>query len=169
MFERRGSLESLNRWRGQSPTGSERRKLSFNPIAEWQPPVRQEEPEAVGAFEVSAVKRIAQVAIAVVYCLLSAGVVFGYAAIKPVLVEQGVYKDLCTKSELDEGVWVCYGQEIRLNLMFTLAAVSTNLCALVRLPHPFLTHRRLLTLLLFESPWGPSSTALARGWRASSA
>ena len=28
------------------------------------------------------------------------------------------------------GVWVCYEQELRLNLMFTIAAVSTNVCAL---------------------------------------
>jgi len=27
-------------------------------------------------------------------------------------------------------VWVCYEQELRLNLMFTVAAVSTNVCAL---------------------------------------
>jgi hypothetical protein len=49
----------------------------------------------------------------VVYCLFAAGVVFGYAAIKPVLVEEGVYRDQCTKEELDSEVLVCYGQEIR--------------------------------------------------------
>lgn len=131
MFERRSSIEAFDRWRGQSPTGSERRKLSFNPIAEWSPPTIEEEPLPVSAFEVSSAKRIAQVFIAVIYCLLAAGPVFGFAALKPVLVEQGVYRNLCTKDELSEDVWVCYGQEVRLNLMFTLAAVSTNLCALV--------------------------------------
>ncbi|KAJ9621903.1 hypothetical protein H2203_006783 [Taxawa tesnikishii (nom. ined.)] len=94
LYERRSSMESWDRdrWRDQSPTGSQRRKLSFNPVGTWVPPNVQEEP--VAAFEVSRAKRIAQVAVAVVYCLLAAGVVFG------------------------------------LNFMFTVAAVSTNVCAL---------------------------------------
>ncbi|KXT01238.1 hypothetical protein AC578_3808 [Pseudocercospora eumusae] len=129
MFERRGSIESFDRWRAQSPTGSERRKLSFNPVGEWTPPAEQIA-IPTPAFEVSKTKRIAQVAIAVVYCLLAAGIVFGFAAIKPVLIAEGVYEDQCTDQELEDGVWVCYGQEVRLNLMFTVAAVSTNVCAL---------------------------------------
>jgi MFS family permease len=71
-----------------------------------------------------------QVFLAVIYCLFAAGVVFGYAAIKPVLIDEGVYRDKCTKQELKDGVDVCYEQEIRLNLMFTIAAVSTNVVAL---------------------------------------
>lgn len=129
MYERRGSIESFARSRTASPTGSERRKLSFNPLAEWDPPAA-EQPPPVPAFEVSKGKRIAQVVIAVIYCLLAAGIVFGFAAIKPVFVAEGVYKDKCTKKELEDGVWVCYEQELRLNLMFTIAAVSTNVCAL---------------------------------------
>ncbi|GAB7357571.1 hypothetical protein MBLNU459_g0082t1 [Dothideomycetes sp. NU459] len=128
LFERRSSMESFDRWRDQSPKGSERRKLSFNPVGTWVPQTPQEEP--VGAFEVSKAKRIAQVGVAVVYCLLAAGIVFGYAAIKPVLIQEGVYRETCTKQELDDGVWVCYEQELRLNFMFTIAAVSTNVCAL---------------------------------------
>lgn len=128
MYERRSSMENFDRWRSQSPTGSERRKLSFNPVGQWVPPAAQEAP--VGAFEVGRGKRIAQVCAAVVYCLLAAGPVFGYAALKPVLVEEGVYRDQCTKQELKDGVWVCYEQELRLNLMFTVAAVTTNVCAL---------------------------------------
>jgi MFS family permease len=118
----------FDQWRGQSPTGSQRRKLSFQPSAGWQPVIADEEP--LGGFEVNRSKRIIQVAVAVLYCLFAAGVVFGYAALKPVLVEQGVYKDKCTQDELRDGVWVCYEQELRLNLMFTVAAVSTNMCAL---------------------------------------
>lgn len=85
------------------------------------------------------------------YCLLSAGVIFGYAALKPILIKEGVYRDRCTADEVEDGVDVCYGQEIRyhapttssfdctmcnsltasrLNLMFTVAAVTTNVCAL---------------------------------------
>nr|POF15342.1 protein fmp42 [Quercus suber] len=130
LVERRSSLEHFDRWREQSPTGSERRKLSFNPVGGWEPPTGEELPLGVGAFEVSKSKRIAQVLIAVLYCLLAAGPVFGFAAIKPVLVDEAVYRDKCTKQELEDGVWVCYEQELRLNLMFTIAAVSTNVCAL---------------------------------------
>jgi hypothetical protein len=58
----------------------------------------------------------------VIYCFLAAGVVFGYAAIKPVLKTTGAYQDIC------EGSDTCI--EIRLNLMFTVAAVATNVAAL---------------------------------------
>jgi hypothetical protein len=47
------------------------------------------------------------------YCLLAAGVVFGYAAIKPVLIEEGVYRNLCTADELKSKVDICYAQELR--------------------------------------------------------
>ena len=54
-----------------------------------------------------------QVATAVVYCLFAAGIVFGYAAIKPVLLEEDVYREYCTQEELDSDVRVCYQQELR--------------------------------------------------------
>lgn len=73
---------------------------------------------------------VVQVLVAVIYCLFAAGIVFGYAALKPVLIREGVYRKYCTKEELDKDVRVCYEQEIRLNFMFTFAAVSTNVCAL---------------------------------------
>ncbi|KAF3932767.1 hypothetical protein ABW19_dt0206589 [Dactylella cylindrospora] len=81
----------------------------------------------VGAFEVPKGRRMLQVALATIYCLLSAGVIFGYAAIKPVLISEEVYRDRCTKEELDNNVRVCFGQELHLNFMFTCAAVATNL------------------------------------------
>ncbi|KAJ5951666.1 Major facilitator superfamily domain general substrate transporter [Penicillium vulpinum] len=86
--------------------------------------------ETTGAYEVSAARRIAQVCTAVVYCFLAAGVVFGFAALKPILIREKVYRNLCSQAELEEDVDVCYGQEIRLNLMFTIAAVVTNVSAL---------------------------------------
>lgn len=63
-----------------------------------------------------------QVVVTVIYCLFAAGVVFGYAALKPVLKREGAYHDVCN------GIDTCV--EIRLNLMFTVAAVSTNVAAL---------------------------------------
>lgn len=47
------------------------------------------------------------------YCLLGAGIVFGYAALKPVLISEGIYREQCTKDELDRNVDVCYSQELR--------------------------------------------------------
>jgi MFS family permease len=71
-----------------------------------------------------------QVLIAIIYCLFAAGIVFGYAAIKPVLIQEGAFDNLCTPDELERAISPCYRQEIRLNLMFTVAAVSTNVAAL---------------------------------------
>lgn len=48
-----------------------------------------------------------------VYCFLAAGIVFGFAAIKPILIRENVYRGLCSKEELDDDVPVCDGQEIR--------------------------------------------------------
>ncbi|KAH8177714.1 major facilitator superfamily protein [Sarocladium implicatum] len=106
------------------------RKLSFNPLPqEWDPQLpdakpghHQPEQNGVSAFDVPQWKRILQIFAAVVYCFFAAGVVFGYAAIKPVLKSQGAYHDICNGSA------TCI--EIRLNFMFTVAAVGTNVAAL---------------------------------------
>lgn len=70
-------------------------------------------PNTTGAWEVDRHKRMVQVSIAVLSCFLSSGIIFGFAVIKPVLVEEGVYRGLCSPEELGQGVTVCYGQEIR--------------------------------------------------------
>ncbi|CAD6503951.1 BgTH12-05694 [Blumeria graminis f. sp. triticale] len=62
--------------------------------------------------------------------LLAAGTIFGFAALKPILIKDGVYRNLCSDSEIEHGVNVCFYQETRLNLMFTTAAVGTNVAAL---------------------------------------
>ena len=56
---------------------------------------------------------VVQVIVAVIYCLFAAGIVFGYAAIKPVLIREGVYRGQCTEKELRDGTVPCYGQELR--------------------------------------------------------
>ncbi|KAL8827700.1 MAG: hypothetical protein Q9191_003028 [Dirinaria sp. TL-2023a] len=127
-LHRVSSMGSYEHVRGSSPARTEYRKMSLNPVATQLPPAAKEEP--IGAFEVSKTKRIVQVAVAVVYCLLSAGVVFGYAAIKPVFVKEGVYGEYCPSMAISSIDRTCYEQEIRLNLMFTIAAVATNVCAL---------------------------------------
>ncbi|EXJ87515.1 hypothetical protein A1O3_04475 [Capronia epimyces CBS 606.96] len=126
------SVDGLERSRRGS-SASAHRRMSFNPVAEWVPPTDRR-PSIVQAAlefeEVSKQMRIVQVVIAIIYCLFAAGIVFGYAAIKPVLIDEGVFKDLCTPEEVENHVTPCYQQEIRLNFMFTLAAVSTNVAAL---------------------------------------
>lgn len=54
-----------------------------------------------------------QVVITVLACWLASGIVFGFAALKPVLISEGVYRELCTEDELQHGVELCIGQDIR--------------------------------------------------------
>ncbi|RYO94996.1 hypothetical protein DL763_003892 [Monosporascus cannonballus] len=116
---RRGSVSSV-------ATSIRARKLTFNPLPEsWNPaiPENVDHPgQPVGAFEVTQWKRILQVSVTVFYCLFAAGVVFGYAALKPVLKNEGAYHDVC------HGEYTC--TEMYLDLMFTVAAVATNVAAL---------------------------------------
>lgn len=127
-LHRVSSMSSYEHVRGSSPARSEHRKMSFNPVGIWGPPAAKEAP--VGAFEVSKTRRlgmrhplvsnkhslirtVVQVAAAVVYCLFAAGVVFGYAALKPVLVHEGVYGKYCLEISVAAETTTCYEQEIR--------------------------------------------------------
>lgn len=49
----------------------------------------------VASSDVSLALRITQVAFAVFFCFTCAGIIFGFAALKPILIEEGVYSDLC--------------------------------------------------------------------------
>ena len=100
--------------------------------------------DPISAFEVFKARRKLQVTVAVIYCLLGAGVIFGYAgktypdltqwdanlpyltALKPVLIEEGVYREYCTARELEKGVRVFFEHTMRLSFMFTTAAVAKN-------------------------------------------
>lgn len=73
--------------------------------------------------------RLVQVVCAVVWCLFAAGPVFGFAALKPVLISQGVYKEVCEITSL--AAQPCLEQDLKLNKMFTYAAVLTNATALI--------------------------------------
>ncbi|KAI1083220.1 FMP42 protein [Whalleya microplaca] len=116
---RRGSVSSLD-------PSVRARKLTFNPLPEsWNPVFTEHDDhpsQPVGAFEVPRWKRILQIVVTVIFCLFAAGVVFGYAAIKPVLKKEGAYQEICNGDD------TCV--EIHLNLMFTVAAVATNVAAL---------------------------------------
>jgi hypothetical protein len=67
--------------------------------------------------------REAQVIVGVISCTLGSGIVFGFAALKPVLVDRHAYRDLCTKQELDQHVLICYKQDLKYD-NFTLQILS---------------------------------------------
>lgn len=94
------------------------------------------------------------------WCLLSGGPVFGFAALKPVLIKEKIYESVCDVSTSnttidtwsnfimdprsfgittlltadlhhDQTVAKCTQQDLKLNMMFTVAAMLTNVSALV--------------------------------------
>ena len=126
-LHRVASIESWER-RGSSPASCEHRKMSFSPVGHLVP--RTATTDQLGTLEVSKTKQlgtciivqtlvqylplyVVQIFLAGVYCLLAAGVVFGYAAFKPVLVKEGVYRDLCRHDDPGDDYNTCYKQEIR--------------------------------------------------------
>jgi len=50
--------------------------------------------------------------------------VFGFAALKPVLIDTGVYRELCTAEELAEDVDVCYEQELRYITSLSMSKIA---------------------------------------------
>lgn len=45
--------------------------------------------------------------------MTASGIVFGFDALKTILVGEGVYRDLCTQEELRNEVTLCYMQDQR--------------------------------------------------------
>lgn len=75
--------------------------------------------------------RIAQLVCASLWCLFAAGIVFGFAAFKTILIDEGIYSGLCHRDEASETtVTPCIEQDLKLNLLFTIAAAVTNVIAL---------------------------------------
>eukprot|EP00126_Sphaerothecum_destruens_P012345 Sdes_comp21171_c0_seq1m19838 len=70
-------------------------------------------------------KSLFLVTCSILFPFLCSGLIFGFAALKPILLKSGVYKDLCPPN-----VESCERQKLRLDLMFTLSAAVTNACAL---------------------------------------
>lgn len=77
--------------------------------------------------------KIVQILCASIWCLFAAGIVFGFAAFKTVLISEGIYSELChpKDSSDDSGsTGPCVEQDLKLNLLFTVAAGVTNVIAL---------------------------------------
>ncbi|SJM84813.1 probable protein FMP42 [Zygosaccharomyces bailii] len=70
--------------------------------------------------------KIIQIGLASLWCLLSAGIVFGFAAFKTILIGEKVYQEYCPTKSLGP----CTEQDLKLNFIFTLAAGITNIVAL---------------------------------------
>jgi MFS family permease len=87
-------------------------------------------PEAAVSEQTRSHSRIAQVVTTVLACWFASGIVFGFAALKPILISEGVYSNLCRQDELDAGVEVCYEQDLHLNFFFSLASTTANISAL---------------------------------------
>ncbi|KAJ4389021.1 hypothetical protein N0V93_006483 [Gnomoniopsis smithogilvyi] len=87
----------------------------------------------VGAYEVSTIRRIFQVAFAILACVLASGIVCGFAALKPILIAEGVYSSLCPASYLDSETSKipCPEQDMRLNLFFITASITLNVATVL--------------------------------------
>ncbi|KAF1922482.1 MFS general substrate transporter [Didymella exigua CBS 183.55] len=130
--ERRLSFQSQYSNAGFLHTGkSVRRVISYDTLHKPQEPVAGDVDGGVTQYKVSTFKRAAQVLVVVLACWFASGIVFGFAALKPILIKEGVYQDLCTQEELNEEVEVCYEQDLRLNFFFSLASTTANVSALV--------------------------------------
>lgn len=83
---------------------------------------------------VPAKTKIIQICCAIFWCLFAAGPIFGFAALKPILIDQRIYHKACDYGidvASGESGEVCAAQDLKLNKMFTIAAVTTNATALV--------------------------------------
>jgi MFS family permease len=66
-------------------------------------------------------------------CCLASGIVFGFASLKPILIAEGVYGELCQDSvSIESGLDAipCPEQDMRLNLFFVAASIVANISAL---------------------------------------
>src|SRR4051812_45706329 len=95
------SIEGVDKQELQiEPSHTVRRVLSYDAF----PPPVEDLADHVPAYVVPSLQRIIQVGITVLVCWLASGIVFGFAALKPVLISEGVYRDLCTEDELHQDV-----------------------------------------------------------------
>lgn len=83
------------------------------------------------AHEVKPSLRLAQCVSAATYVFLSAGIIFGFAALKPILISENVYLSQCdisTKHDTLEAQ--CLDQDMKLNNLFTIGAALTNISSI---------------------------------------
>ncbi|KAK6836982.1 photosystem II D2 [Apiospora arundinis] len=103
------------------------------PLPRMSPPTTSQPPDVLTA----------QVTFAVIACCFASGIVFGFASLKPVLIAEGVYSELCYPNEQqlvggvtkrgikDEDAVPCPEQDLRLNLFFIAASITCNMSSLL--------------------------------------
>ncbi|KAG9101830.1 hypothetical protein FS749_002724 [Ceratobasidium sp. UAMH 11750] len=76
--------------------------------------------------------RLFQVVLVVFINLFTTGIIFGFAALKPVLIRKGVYYELCKDGRIPllESPRSCERQELRLNDIFVAAVAIANMASL---------------------------------------
>ncbi|KAK4544239.1 hypothetical protein LTR36_004449 [Oleoguttula mirabilis] len=117
--------------RGYGSVKSLRHVISYDALPHAAEPSQATNPTGGKApYKVPYAKRLAQVCTTVLACWLASGIVFGFAALKPVLISEGVYRELCTPEELAADVEVCYEQDLRMNFFFAVASTTCNVSAL---------------------------------------
>ncbi|KAB8227631.1 hypothetical protein ETB97_008438 [Aspergillus alliaceus] len=106
-----------------------RREISYDVLP--PPPLQEllDVKHATPAYRVSTAKRLAQVIVTLLACWFASGIVFGFAALKPVMINEGVYRNLCTE-EWPDGSNACRAQDLRLNLFFMVGSITANVSAL---------------------------------------
>ncbi|KFY96585.1 hypothetical protein V500_02376 [Pseudogymnoascus sp. VKM F-4518 (FW-2643)] len=97
----------------------------------------------IAAYQVSSTRRATQVAFATLACCLASGIIFGFAALKPVLIAEGVYHELCDHNDMASSGFnhigstpnsskiPCAEQDLRLNLFFVLTSIMSNVSTLL--------------------------------------
>ncbi|KAK9462662.1 major facilitator superfamily domain-containing protein [Lipomyces oligophaga] len=80
--------------------------------------------------DISVARRLLQITLAFSWCLLAAGPVFGFAALKTVWLREGVYAYLCAPEETETG-YICSSREIRMNFVFTCASVVSSFASVI--------------------------------------
>ncbi|KAF2845921.1 MFS transporter-like protein Fmp42 [Plenodomus tracheiphilus IPT5] len=115
---------------GQGQGKTIKRVISYDVLPRPEVPVTGEEYGGLTPYKVPTSKRVVQVIAIVLACWFASGIVFGFAALKPILIKEGVFRDLCTPEELDADVEVCFDQDLRLNFFFSLASTTANVSAL---------------------------------------
>lgn len=91
-----------------------RHVLSYDALANPEEPTHATDPTGgITQYKISTARRVAQVCFTVLACWLASGLLFGFAALKPVLIDQGVYREYCSVEELADDVELCYKQDLR--------------------------------------------------------
>ena len=99
-----------------------------------------------------------QVVFTILACWIASGIVFGFAALKPVLIAEGVYRKGCTDNEAEDEVYVCKQQDLRYVIRFNCFLFSSNISPDSTFSSPSLPSLQM-------SPFSPlelSSIAMAR-------